>query len=42
MKLTHCGHIIFAAVAEMGRAHQVEKAAIRGSKTGHRLWKLRG
>lgn len=40
--MTYCGHIVFAAVAEMGSAHQVEEAAIRGSKTSHCLWKLRG
>lgn len=42
MSLTHCGYVLFAAVTEVGSAHQVKEASIRRSKTGHRLWELRG
>lgn len=42
MPLTHCGYVVFAAVTEVGSAHQVEEASIRSSKTGHCLWELRG
>lgn len=35
-------HIIFAVLAEMGSAHQVQDAPVRSSETGHRLWELRG
>lgn len=41
VQLAHHGHILFAAVTEVGGAHQVQEAAIRGNKTGHRLWELR-
>lgn len=40
--VSHRGHILFAAVTKVGSAHQVQEAAIRGSKTGHCLWELRG
>lgn len=39
---SHRGHIVFAAVTEVGGAHQVQEAAIRGGETGHSLRELRG
>lgn len=42
VKDAYCGHVLFAAVTEVGSAHKVQEAAIRSRKTGHCLWEFRG
>lgn len=38
---SHHGHVLLAAVTEVGSAHQVQEAAIRGDQARHRLWEVR-
>ena len=39
--MAHRCHVLFAAVTEVGRAHQVQEAAIGGREKCHGLWELR-